>query len=264
MPKINVVIVSVVRDFDMYRNCILRNSNMSESILKCFDNRENNENIPVLYNRFLDSFNYEKSAWIMFCHEDFELQEPIGKMLASVDKASIYGPIGGKLRSKRRWLLGGVWYGELKGTILESAKDGSELIRVGNGSATGTIIDALDCQCVIVHSDLVRKYHLRFDEKLSFDLYAEDFCLGAYVNHHVLTRIISLKCHHHSHSKPLQRFFAQKAYLDAKYPTVEIQSTVGYTIGGGRTTLRRFQKRVRNVMDKRWPWLASLIIKLLG
>lgn len=261
--KSSVVIVSVVRDFAMFHRCVAGNPNNQDCRIKFFDNRDANENVPVLYNRFLDEYDYSRSAWFVFCHEDFELLEPIDGILEGMDDNSIYGPIGGILKPRMRWLLGGVWSGELKGFIVESAKDGSGLRHVGDGSTTGTVVDTVDCQCLVVHSNLIKKHHLRFDGILSFDLYTEDFCLHAYLKSNVLTRVLAVKCHHYSPGSLSQRFFAQKQYLDSKYPDTEAQGSVGYTIGGGKTPFRRMQKKLRRVMDEKCPWLVKLIFKLL-
>lgn len=259
----DVVIFSVVRDLDMFHRCVSANPNNKDCAIYFFDNRDVNERVPVVYNRFLDAYDYSTASWFVLCHEDFEFLEPIGEILDDIDTDSIYGPIGGRLTPKFQWLLGGLWRSELKGEIIESAKDGSGLKRVGDCSPTGTVVDAVDCQCIVVHSDLVRRCHLRFDENLSFDLYAEDFCFGAYVNHMILTRILAIKCHHHSQGRLLPRFFSQKEYLDSKYYSAEFQGVVGYTIGGGRTPFRRLQKRLRRVMDEKCPWLVKLVFRML-
>ena len=258
------VIVSAVRDFDIYRRCVSDNPHNRGLSFVAVDNRPRNEHIATLYNRFLDKFDYSCPTWIIFCHEDFEFLESIAEKVCALDVGAIYGPIGGRLLCRRRWMLGGMWPGEYVGSVIHSDKDGSNQVVIGSVAPTGTIADALDCQCLIVHSSLVQTHRLRFDERLSFDLYAEDFCLGAMVENGIATRILSIQCHHYSYGKLLPRFFEQKAYLDAKYPNDEAFSPVGQTIGGGRTTLRRFQKRVRNVMDKRCPWLAVAILKLLA
>ncbi len=258
------VIVSAVRDFDMYRRCVSDNPHNRGLSFIAADNRTRNEHIATLYNRLLDEFDYSSPTWIIFCHEDFEFLESIAEKVCALDVGAIYGPIGGRLLCRRRWMLGGMWPGEYVGSVLQSEKDGSRQVVIGSVAPTGTIADALDCQCLIVHSSLIQTHRLRFDEHLSFDLYAEDFCLGAMVEYGIATRILSIKCHHYSYGKLLPRFFEQKEYLDAKYPNEEAFSPVGQTIGGGRTALRRFQKRVRKVMDKRCPWLASLIIELFG
>ena len=263
MTNNTAIMISVVRDFDMYRHCVVNNKYNANVALQMFDNRECNEGIPIIYNRFLNAYDYAVPSWFIFCHEDFEMLEPIGERLKDADVCSVYGPIGGKLCQKFRFALGGIWFGEYKGHVIHSLKDASQMEDVGDCSPTGTIVDSVDCQCLIIHSSLVRDYGLRFDENLSFDLYTEDFCLGAMLNHSILTRILSLKCYHHSKGVLQPRFYLQKEYLDAKYLRSEAFSTVGCTIGGGRTLLRRLQKKLRRVMDAKCPWLVKLIFKLL-
>ena len=181
------VIVSVVRDFDMYRRCVSENPHNSGLSFVAADNRLENEHVAVLYNRFLDEFDYSSPAWFVFCHEDFEFLESIAEKVGVLDVGAIYGPIGGRLLCRRQWMLGGMWPGEYVGSVIQSEKDGSNQVVIGSAVPTGTIADALDCQCLIVHSSLVQAHHLRFDERLSFDLYAEDFCLDAMVEHGVPT-----------------------------------------------------------------------------
>ena len=264
MSQSNVIIVSVVRDFGMYQRCVSDNPLNKGVCLVAIDNRTINDRIPVLYNRFLNRYDYSKPSWIVFCHEDFEFLEAPAEKVKTLDYGSIYGPIGGKLLCRHRWMLGGVWKGEYLGCIIQSAKDGSDRISVGSHVQTGSIVDALDCQCLIVHSSLICAHHLRFDENLSFDLYAEDFCNGAAALCGISTRVLDIKCHHYSYGNLSAHFFDQKVYLDAKYPKEEVFSPVGYTIGGGRTPLRRLQKRLRRVMDEKCPWLVKFIFKVLS
>lgn len=254
-----LIIVSVVRDFEMYQRCVSNNPNVCRAELVQFDNRIDNQSIPVLYNRFLDDYDYSRSAWIVFCHEDFELLEDLGAKLNDACAGFVYGPIGGKLVQKYKWVFGGIWKGEFKGHVVHSAKDGGCPQVLGDGAPTGTIVDTVDCQCIILHSSLVQSHRLRFDKNLSFDLYAEDFCMGAWIDHGVGTAILNLKCHHHSKGMLTPRFFRQKKYLDSKYKKYEAFSTVFVTLGGGRTFLRRLQKNIKRVMDWICPWMGRLL-----
>ena len=213
MSKTNIVFVSVVRDVNMYRRCVSDNRHNRESRFVSFDNRAKNEPVSTLYNRFLDGYDYSSPAWIVFCHEDFEFLESFKNVVGILDISAIYGPVGGRLFCRHRWLLGGIWPGECVGRITQSDKDGGNWITFGRSVQTATIADVLDCQCLIVHSSLVRTHHLRFDEHLSFDLYAEDFCLGAAVKYGIITRILAIKCHHYSYGNLLPRFFEQKSYF---------------------------------------------------
>lgn len=261
--KKSPLIVSVVRDFSMYCKCISENPVCDDCEKWFFDNRIDSKHIPVWYNRALSVVDESTSRWLVFCHEDFMPKESIVACLEHADENKLYGVIGGVLLPRKRWLLGGVWGGEFRGKIVESEKDGSSPLIRGLDVPLGTTVDTVDCQCLIVHSSLVVKYGLRFDEELSFDLYAEDFCLGSFLKHGIVTAILPLKCQHFSRGRLLPRFFDQKSYLDRKYPEAEVQGCVGYTIGGGRTVMRRFQKVMRSYLDRHMPivvkWCFALI-----
>ena len=90
------VIVSVVRDFEMYFKCISGNSYTSDFKRIIIDNREKNESVPVCYNRFLDEVETTYDGWIVFCHEDLEFQEDISHMLLELNKAALHGVVGSR------------------------------------------------------------------------------------------------------------------------------------------------------------------------
>lgn len=258
------LLVSVVRDVAMYRKCIAENPCCSDSECCMLDNRVENECIPVLYNRVLDALGAGDSRWLIFCHEDFMPKERFIPWLERADKKRLYGPIGGILVNKRSWLFGGLWCGEYKGCIVQSEKDGSGECLYGTPVPMDSIVETVDCQCLVVHSSLIRDYGLRFDEALSFDLYVEDFCLSAKLRHGISTAILPINCQHFSPGNLVSRFFSQKEYLDAKYPFAEAFGCVGYTIGGGRTIIRRMQKRVRAFLDRNAKFLVRGYFRLIG
>ena len=236
------LLVSVVRDEAMYEKCIAGNQFCDECELMKIDNREKNEFISVLYNRVLEGIDYSQERWILFAHEDLEFRGRIDGLLGKADKGSLYGVIGGVLKPRKRWLLGGFWAGVYYGHIWQCNKDGSELKEVGEVVPLGTEVETVDCQFLAVHSSLVEKYHLRFDENLSFDFYAEDFSINASEKYQIKTRILPLEVCHHSPGNIQPRFFRQLNYLDKKYPGAEYFGTSGYNIGSGRTFMRRCQK----------------------
>ena len=88
----SVIAISVVRDFQLYERLFSNNQNLKSCELKPIDNRTENHGIPTRYNEFLDSFDYSKPAWFVFCHEDFEFREPIIQLLSSCSKDILYGP----------------------------------------------------------------------------------------------------------------------------------------------------------------------------
>ena len=261
------LLISVVRDEAMYRRCIVENSNCDGCEFLKFDNRAKNEFITVLYNRALDGLDDSMSRWLVFAHEDFEAREPLVAKLAEADPGRIYGVIGGILRPQKRWLLGGIWPGVWLGQIEQSEKDGSNCVLMGTPVPMHTSVETVDCQFLAVHSSLVAQHHLRFDEHLSFDLYAEDFCMNASQNGvggGVKTCILPLACCHHSAGRIEPCFFEQLAYLNRKYPKSECFCSVGYTIGGGRTIMRRWQKRFRGFLDLHLPFVVKWYFKVVG
>lgn len=256
------VIITVVRDFEMYEKCVKNNAHLSDCLLCPIDNRVENDYITTCYNREIRRL-LNNDAWIVFCHEDFEFLENPAPLLEAADKDSIYGPIGGVIYSEKHWLLKERWSGVFRGKIMESEKDGSNVIESGINVPMETEVDTLDCQCMIVHSSLLRKFALRFDERLSFDLYVEDFCINAFLRYGVKTRILQIGCQHYSRGKVMPRFHEQLKYLASKYPEYEAFGAVGYFIGGGRTPVRRVQKKVRIFLDRYCPWIVRLLLKMI-
>ncbi len=206
-----MTIVSVVRDFEMYGRCVGKNPHNAGAVLHPIDNCTENKGIPTRYNEFLASYDYSKPDWLVFCHEDWEIQEDWQARLDGLDKGRLYGPIGTLVRHGRLSRLG---------AIVNSDKEGNARQVVGTVCATGTIVGVFDCQCLLVHSDLVRRHRLRFDERLSFDLYAEDFCICAKERHGIDSCVFQVKCQHYSFGRMTPRWFGDWACLKGKYRDV--------------------------------------------
>ena len=252
------LLVSVVRDETMYRRCIAENPNCADCERLMLDNRARNETIPVLYNRVLDGLDPSASRWIVFAHEDFEPLESLSTMVAKADEGRLYGVIGGRLVVESRGQLGGLPRFRYFGQISQSGKDCGAERTIGTPASMDTEVETVDCLFLAVHSSLVRRFRLRFDERLSFDWYVEDFCVAAFLRHRVTTAILPLACCHHSNGNIQPRFFEQMVYLDAKYPEEEFFGACGYTVGGGRTFLRRAQKRFWAFLVRFAPWAVRL------
>lgn len=205
-------IISVVRDFDMYNRLVKDNPFYPKgAVFTAFDNNKENLTIPIRYNSFLDDYDYSNEDWFVFCHEDWEVKEELEKRLKSLDKNSLYGPIGISFNCQI------MSYHRIKGQIKNSHKDGSEKILIGYQVKNFPEVGTFDCQCLIVHSSLIKKYKLRFDENLTWDLYVEDFCISARENHAVPSKILQLNCQHYSFGNVTERFYKQHKYLQNKY-----------------------------------------------
>ena len=261
----NATVITPVIDFNMYARCVSHNENLHFVKKVVIDNRKKNEGIPSVYNRFLDNYDYSVPSWLLFCHEDFQILEPLENSFHGLMTDSIYGPIGSCLVHKKKpCVLGGLWASKFVGCITQCNKAGNDICTIGVPATIGEVVDTLDCMCIVVHSALVKQYGLRFDTNLSFDLYAEDFCAAASLRHGVKTRILPFKCKHWSQGQIAHRFHEQRNYLYHKYPANEFASTTGYTIGAGNTPIRRLQLRMRRVLDNYAPLLATKIVYFLG
>ena len=225
-----IIFISVTRDKDMYERCLSGNKYCTPYSLVGIDNRQDNKGIPVRYNEFLAQYDYGAPAWFVFCHEDWQVLEDIGKVLQGKDKDTLYGTIGVKYEKK-----GEKGYIHSKGRILQCDKDGSREIRVGiKAHKRGDLADTADCQCVIVHSDLIKKTGLRFDEHLSFDFYVEEFCIQAQEKYGIPLKIIPLKSRHYSYGNIQQRFYDAVNHVQEKYQGIKrsYASTVNQIIIG--------------------------------
>jgi len=229
-----VVLISAVRDQAMYEQCIAANPHLADEERAALDNREKNEPIPVLYNRFLDGYDYAEPAWFVFCHEDFQMLEPLAPLLEKADAQSIWGPVG----AMTTWCWGVNPRLTVLGSLRESDKTGGGLRPLGNAVPIGTMADTLDCLCVAVHSSLVKAHRLRFDERFAFDLYVEDFCVTAR-RAGVASRIFPLQCRHWSKGELGARYQAAERAFAAKWPTICVTGTSSEILGGGAGFVRR-------------------------
>lgn len=201
------VFVTVVRDHAMYERLVRDNPNNAGCEFAAFDNLKENLSVTARYNSFLDSWDYSRDAWFVFVHEDYEFLEPVGPLLAKVDRRCIYGTCGA--RSTRS--------GDDVVWALNSNRDGTDLGLYGRPFSGQPTVLTADCNCLMVHSSIVREFSLRFDERLTFDLYAEDFEISAFERFGIPTKILGVANHHYSFGNIAPRFFVQRRYLMEKY-----------------------------------------------
>lgn len=241
----SVIVVSVVRDMSMYERCLRGNPFLAGAELCPIDNREKNESIPACYNRFIKSRPGGEEAWYVFCHEDFEMRERLVSLVESLDKMSLWGPIGAVTRV--RWFLYHKWL--LLGQVEESKKDGSCARYIGEPVACGTTVETFDCQCLVVHSSLVQASKLAFDENLTFDLYVEDFCMAA-AKKGIASRVCPMDAHHWSMGSLGARYLTQEAYINNKYPLDCFTGTASRILGGAPSFGRRLTVGTKRFVRK--------------
>lgn len=228
-------VVSVVRDRAMYDRCVLSNSCLEGSRLVAYDNNLENLPIGVRYNTFLDTLTGSDDFWIVFCHEDWRLDEALPPLLLRMDRNAIYGPVGIALHKGPTadycYRVGAVSMANKNGEGMQHFHFSDGLV----GAST------LDCQCVIVHSSLVLRHNLRFDPDLPFDMYVEDFCAAAYLRHGIPTYALTMKCTHFSYGVTGDSFnralsCVREKYADSPHRYV---TTVGYNNGFGGKVSRK-------------------------
>lgn len=206
----------------------------SNSIVNCYelvsiDNRQLNRGLPIIYNEAIENYKNE-DCWLFFVHEDFEIKCDLATIVDCLDRHCVYGTFGINIENNVP-----VSYGR----HVCSNKDGSCPVDVGNEVRNTIKVQTLDCQSVLVHTSLLAKYPLlRFDEKLTFDLYAEDFCINAQEQYEIDIRVFPLKFQHYSHGNLTERYHAGLRYLAEKYPTVAVAGSCSF-IGGRADELEK-------------------------
>jgi GT2 family glycosyltransferase len=215
--KENVVFVCVSNNDLTYSRSILTSAYMTEYRIEKIDNRIENLAIPKRYNdaiKQLLASNYK--GWVFFVHNDFSILEPLEPILANLKHDFIYGPIGAILQNGKSVLYGQILQGHQE-----------RLIKHGNRIDEPVLVNTVDCQCLFLHSDLLRDYNFIFDENpaLAFHQYTEDFCLNANYNYGVKTFAVQLQCKHLSWGKLDTGFKTAIDYINSKYPGQEWAGT---------------------------------------
>jgi hypothetical protein len=141
--------------------------------------------------------------------------ENISPIVKRLKKEAVYGPIGAILDDGKKKI-----YGE----ILQGHE--GNLITHGKKIDRPTPVDTVDCQCLFLHSDTVRKYQLRFDEAapLDFHQYAEDFCLSAKTLG-LQTYAVQIKCKHLSWGRIDESFDRAIKYINSKHRKIRWAGT---------------------------------------
>ena len=237
VPDFNVVIVTVVRDWAMYDNFVLTNKWCEGLTFSPSDNSIENLPIPVRYNSFLESYDYSHDAWLVFCHEDFEFLENPCEVVKRLDKDALYGPIG-----HLRVGLFGFGAQRVRGEISITKKGNSLAWKIGRRLSRPARVETFDCCCLIVHSSLVKRHGLRFDEILEFDMYVEDFCATAYEMYNVPSYAVQMEACHHSDATASGRLWRHLPYLAGKYKNHCYTGTLAYF--GTPSWQKRLQDRL--------------------
>jgi predicted HAD superfamily hydrolase/LmbE family N-acetylglucosaminyl deacetylase len=221
-------LVTVFINPEMYNRFFTSNAHINYYDLVDIDNRQLNRGLPVIYNEVIAN-HIDDDCWLFFVHEDFEIKCDLA-VINNLDRGSIYGTFGVNLEHDVP-----VGYGK----HICSKKDGSGPLDIGNEILDTVKVQTLDCQSILLHTSLLAKYPLlRFDEKLTFDLYAEDFSINAQEKYGIDIKVFPLIFQHYSYGKVTERYHAGLRYLAEKYPSVGVAGSCSF-IGGRANELEK-------------------------
>ena len=207
-------LITVVRDKNFYNTLVKNNPFNKGANFVFLDNTKINKGIPEHYNKYLDNYDFSDEDWLVFCHEDWETKEEWLSKLDNLDKNSIYGTFGTKIKKHKKFAEK-IYIGNIE----SSHKDGRDVNIIGQKVLTGTEVETFDCMVIIIHSSLIKKYNIRFDENLKFHHYTEELNIRLNEEFGIKSRILQIHCRHWSYgcSLPDKNFDAAYSYVKNKF-----------------------------------------------
>ena len=146
----------------VFADCFGSSSYFSKDAVTAFHN-VNGEPLPKFYNKVVQKY-LDQDTWLVFCHQDFRLNEDLQSRLKGKEVQAVYGPIGSRPSEDHPL-----------GMIIQT--DGT---LIGRNLESDTPVFTLDEMCLILHSEAF-KQGLSFDERFRFHFYGADLCMQAYV-----------------------------------------------------------------------------------
>lgn len=234
-------IICTYNNKEIFDFALNNNQSLNECDILSFDNTTENISITKRYNTFIkenilnntsDKEKEEEGFWCIFIHQDFGFLDSPDLLLKNADKNNIYGAVGVKI-------LKGIFFGkkpvenklgfktELKltfGRILQGNND-KNFKKHGRSAIFKPTVETTDCCCVIMHSSLIKKYGILFDENLEFHMYAEELCYRAKKDYNIKTKILPFKCFHMGKGLLNEAFYESAEYLKKKFNIKRVPST---------------------------------------
>lgn len=230
-------IVCVSHELELYRRHVGGNPHVNRHPICLYDNRLENVGVAARYNHFIETrLPQVGDAWIVFLHHDFSFDEDPAPFLARMPHNAIYGVIGTRLQrggpyirlklfGPDRGLSAGCYQHQQFVGEISCAPEQSASGKMGKAISEPETVDTVDCCCLIVHSALIRKLGLRFDPRLAWHFYSEDFSLEARRRHGVQTKVLPLHSGHYGHGRYDANFHSSRDYLFRKHADQDFSST---------------------------------------
>lgn len=259
-------IVTVVNNFEFYDKVLKLSPSLKNHNITVFDNTRENIGISKRYNSFIEQHvKKDSNFWVVFCHQDFGFFKDPYDVLKNADKNFVYGVVGPRIKFdliryvKAKLVSNMAYYPSLKIDLkglnpfsehkfisirkkdirgrhlsrkllgqIDQGENNFEFRKSGIFVNKPKTVYTVDCCCVIAHSSLLAKYNLRFDENLSWHMYAEEFCINAKRAHGILAKVIQLDAFHTSTGN-LENldasFYESVEYVKKKHSIRYIHST---------------------------------------
>lgn len=229
-------IVCVYNNKEIFDKVIQTNENLKDCKIFGYDNTSENTAITKRYNDFIKkNVTPLSDFWVVFIHQDFGFMQDVNKLLEKLNKKHIYGAIGVTLHRGLFWGKTEIIEGRQKwgfkdsialtwGRILQGNND-FNFKKHGRPVFFPFTVDSTDCCCMMMHSSLINKYTLRFDENLNFHMYAEELCYRVKHEHKIKTKVVQIKCYHLGKGNIDEDFQKSADYLKEKFKIKRIPST---------------------------------------
>ncbi len=214
-----VFFVSACNNPDIYERYAARCKGIEAGDFHRLDNVADNRPVPVRYNQFIDALANDQAGWIVFAHNDFLFHEDPRPMLGRVSKDAIYGVVGADLVRDPNAAAGS---GESPLRIVTRGQVACSTELVASGLCGDPVTQVepattVDCCCIILHTSLVRRHSLRFDESYDWHFYSEELSLRAFRQWGICTFVLPVRSGHYglgSTHGDFQKFAEQ---LSAQY-----------------------------------------------
>lgn len=230
-------VICVVNNQEIFEKVVRNNENLKNCEHFVFDNTIENVAVSKRYNSFIEQNLNDEDSWCIFIHQDFGIMENIDSVLKKLDKNNIYGAVGVKIfkgiffgrkgkssNLKSRYLGFKTSLKLTLGRILQGNND-FNFKKHGRPALFQPTVDAIDCCCIMIHSSLIKKYNLSFDENLNFHLYAEELCYRVKKDYKIKTKVVQMKCYHMGQGTLDEDFENSAKYLKRKFNLKSIPST---------------------------------------
>ncbi len=232
-------IVCVFNKPEIFDKVVKNNKNLKNCDIWGYDNTKDNVAVTKYYNDFIEkNISMTSDFWCLFIHQDFGIMEDIDLLVRKLNRKHIYGAVGNK--TYRGFFFGqkdkykpfgiksrfGISFRSMKlwGMILQGNND-DNFITIGQKAFFSKTVDAIDCCCIMLHSSMIEKYKLRFDENLNFHMYVEELCYNAKKNYKIKIKVVQMKCFHMGRGSYDEEFIKSAQYLKDKFHIKRVPST---------------------------------------